>query len=233
MTARTKGIKIDLTKHLDDIAKVSVNDMVEGVRSAWIGEAMATLNSSAPEYVQGISTRIVRSSGAYSAEVYLKGKWANALESGFPSYDMKPLFARSNKKKISQDNQWYLHVPMRHTTPNATGRQGTPMPSGVYRRASQLPQWGRMKANSSSSVSHTGYQHKTNIYDGMQKVPESHSSTRNAYFTWRTVSSNSDPHSWIHPGYEGAHIQDRVASQVQDTFAILFEGNVSSALNRR
>jgi hypothetical protein len=236
MIIRSKAsIGLDLSKDFDRIADMSVSSVAKAVRDAWIGEALNRLNTTANDYVSSIRTRFYRGASEFVAEIYLEGKWSNALESGFGSFDMKPGFARSSKKKISQENQWYLHIPFRHTTPAATGRTGRPMPSSIYRRASQLPQWGRMQSNRPPATSWTGYQHKGDIYDGLTKVPETPSGTRSAYFTWRTVSQNSDPKAFIHPGFEGVHIVDSLDPYIQDTFSLVFASNAQHVLgdNRR
>lgn len=231
MVIRSKAsIKLDLTKDLDNIAGVSVSSIASAVRDAWVGEARARLHTTADDYISSIRTKFYRNASEFVAEIYLDGKWANALELGFGPFDMKPGFARSNKKKISQENQWYLHIPFRHTTPSATGKTGRPMPSPVYRRAPQLPQWGRMQSNRPPATSWTGYQHKNDIYDGLTKVPETSSGIRSAYFTWRTVSQNSDPKAFIHPGFEGVHIVESLTPHIQDTFSLVFASNAQHVL---
>jgi hypothetical protein len=231
MNIRTRtSIKLDLSKDLENIAGVSVFSVASAIRDAWAEEAKSRLNTTAKDYISSIRTEFRKSASEFIAEIYLEGKWANALEQGFGPFDMKPGFARSSKRKISQENQWYLHIPFRHTAHTATGKSGRPMPSAIYRKASQLPQWGRLQLNRPPATSWTGYQHKSDIYDGLTKVPESRSSTRSAYFTWRTVSENSDPNAFIHPGFEGVHIADSLIPYVQDTFSQVFASNIQHVL---
>jgi len=203
-----------------------VSSTLEGIKGAWIEQAHKQLGHKAPKYVEGIRSRVTKSSGEFSAEVYLQGDTAKKIELGSGPYDMKPGFAKSGKVKIGEENQWYLHVPFRHTTPAATGKMGRPMPGSVYRKVAQTPQWGRLQTSGKPSVSPSGYTHQTDIYNGMTKVPESPTSSRNAYMTWRTVGENSSPSSWVHPGFEGANILENLSNEIEDTFFKVLYGNV-------
>lgn len=210
--------RLDLSSHIGDVSNETVVKMTTAIKNAWAEEAKSRLRTTASSYIKGLRSSINMGGGSTRGEVYLEGDWANKLEHGFPSYDMKPVFQRSSKKKVSeQSGQWYMHVPFRHTTPAATGRQGSRMTNSIYRQARKLPQWGRISATGTK-------------YDGMQKVPESSTSSRSAYMTWRTVSENSNPTSFVHPGFNGVHIAKDLEPQIEDTFSKLFKSGMDNRL---
>lgn len=203
---------IDLASWLEDVGKTVLYNTALGVRDFWASEAQKTLRSTANDYVE--SLRVSFSMGAtLSAEVYLEGTWAKKLELGYSSYDMKPFFARSDKKKRAKNGGWYMDVPFRHTTPAATGRNGMPMPSSVYARARNLPPGGRLPNTMGN-------------FGGMKRVKESNTSSRSAYMTWRRVSDNSSPDSFIHPGYKGANVMDKVQGGIDDIFMRVMQSSL-------
>lgn len=219
--ARTR---LDLTSHIQDAANSTVSQMASAVKNVWASEAKSRLKTTANAYISSIHSRMSFGGGGARAEVYLEGSWANKLEHGFKPYDMKPYFARSPKRKVSESGQWYMHVPFRHTTPAATGRNGSIMPNSVYRAARALPQWGKLQSGGSGS--------SWGKYEGMQKVPESSTSKRSAYMTWRTVSEDSPASAFMHPGFEGVHIARDLEPQIQDTFLKLFESQLDHAIGK-
>ena len=62
----------------------------------------------------------------------------------------------------------------------------------------------------------SGYQHKSDIYAGMQKEQKTYGSGRpqSSYGTFRMVSDNSDPASWHHPGIIRHGFFDKTAKRI-------------------
>lgn len=57
-------------------------------------------------------------------------------------------------------------------------------------------------AITTKNASFEAYTHKNSIYEGMQKSEKTYeSATQGTYVTFRRVSDNSDPMSWIHSGF--------------------------------
>lgn len=55
------------------------------------------------------------------------------------------------------------------------------------------------------------YQHKRGIYEGMVRFEQNTAKGRQStYVTFRTVSDNSDPQSWFHPGWSAHGIADGI-----------------------
>lgn len=214
------NLSVLLGKQIEAKASGAVIKASLAVKQEWERQAGESLKSTANSYIGGINVSFSKRGGQYSATLSLSGKIPVSLEKGYPSYDMKPAFAHSTSAKKSKDGGWYATIPFRHTTPNATNVEGKNMPRPVYRKAVQLPQWGRLDAkNSPTSTSSTGYQHKNNIYHGMQKSPMGQ---RSQYNTFRTVSSKSPSDAFIHPGFEGVNLAPKVAEKVPDIFMRVF-----------
>jgi hypothetical protein len=203
---------------------MSLSQAINTIRSMWVAGANENLHTTAKDYIDAMRINVHKGASGITATLSLDSVWARKLEYGYPAYDMKSVYSRSSKRKKGEDGQWYLHVPFRHTSPASTGKTGAKMPSSIYKKASAMPQWGKMTTSN-----------KSDIYNGMTRVPESETSSRSAYMTWRTVSENSDPVSWLHPGFRGVHLIENMAPIIQDTFSQVFEPNASHILgnNRR
>lgn len=159
---------------------------------------------------------------------------ALAIEEGKPPFDMKEGFSHSSKRKTSLGGGWYLTIPFRYATSQAVaestafsgrlpevierlvrGNDGKPL------SAAQLPnqyaQLGRRKAIQTANGVIPEYVHKAPRFQGLVRVDVS--STRNenrgAYMTFRRVSNNSEPYSWIHPGFDARRFMDKALDQTQ------------------
>jgi len=139
---------------------------------------------------------------------------------------------RGPNSRVAKDGKSrYNTVPFGHSAPGrgAVGQKGAVMPQDIYALAKRLPHGGRLKlpgelsgwgtrskvpagvnAEWNRRQSFIGrflrtppmtapYTHKTGHYEGMVRTGrKGHTS----YMTFRRVSSNSSPNSWIHPGRE-------------------------------
>lgn len=66
--------------------------------------------------------------------------------------------------------------------------------------------------------------HKTDIYAGMVRKERTYKkATQPTYVTFRTVSDNSDPQAFVHPGIEARHLFDEAATYVQRLAAELID----------
>jgi hypothetical protein len=158
------------------------------------------------------------SSGA-SISVFTLKKIAEELENGKGKWDMKPALLNGPKAKMGKKGKYNI-IPFRHGTSNehAPNNNFKTMPQEIYRQARQLKAsvrsgsgmaWGGRLPATSAAASNptTGYQHKSDVHKGMVRIEKKYkSATQNKYMTFRVVSSNSDPASWWHPGYEAHHI---------------------------
>lgn len=158
---------------------------------------------------------------------------AIALEEGRAAWDEKPLFEQSPRKhRKAMGDGWYLTVPFRHATPGAVAESGvfqSVLPKEIYNVArsnggrpvsmTQLPEQYR-RVGSRAEISTTvgvipAYTHKTPKYLGLVRVNVSSTNKENrgGYMTFRRVSDRSDPHSWIHPGFDARKFMDKALDQ--------------------
>lgn len=208
---------LKLDSMVQDLSAQSLVQLAQATKSAWASSAKQALNTTAKDYIDAIQVK-VRTGTSPSLELSLKGAWANKLESGFPPYDMKPFFASSSKTKISkEDGAWYLHIPFEHRTSGASGRTGKVMPSAIYNEVRKLPTWGRLTSKGNAK--------SWGVYEGMQKIPTNSSNTKHTYMTVRTVSENSPPEAFLHPGFGGVHLLEGLTERIPDTFASIFADN--------
>lgn len=93
---------------------------------------------------------------------------------------------------------------------------------------------GRLAAGMTAPLSNrtSGYQHKTDIFAGMVRNEKTYAkATQSPYGTFRVVSDNSDPSSWIHPGIIRHDFFGKAAKRVPAIAALIFDG-VIAGLNR-
>lgn len=205
-----KGVGGVLASQLEAAAADAISKTMIASKAKWERTAQQRLKSTRQDYMLGLNTDdSVSYPDAFTGVLTLKGGWPNMLERGFPAYDMKTGFGKSPKRTPLRDGSgWYMTIPMRHRTPSSTGvAGGTPMPEDVYAQARVLKAGTRLKdteTNYPPKQSWTGYQHKSGLYEGMQRDMKQYGKTRQSkYTTFRRVSSNSDPQSWMHPGFPG------------------------------
>jgi len=202
---------------VQNLSTQSLMQLAQATKSAWASSAKEALNTTANDYINAIQVKL-RTGSSPSLELSLKDKWANKLEAGFSPYDMKPFFATGANVKISkEDGAWYTHVPFEHKTSSATGRTGKVMPSAIYNEVRKLPTWGKLSSKGSAK--------SWGAYEGMQKIPTNASNTKHSYMTVRTVSENSPPDAFLHPGFEGVHLLEELTEKIPDTFARIFADN--------
>lgn len=201
------------------------------IKDKWQSEAQQKLNSTRPLYLMGLDfNSIIYPYGgdSFAGAVELQGKFPNMLESGFSAFDMKVGFSKSSKKIPTKSGGWYLTIPMRHSTPGSF-MYGKPMPKNIYKQAKTLNNGGSLSVKGGQQKSWTGYQYKSNIYDGLTRIIKDYGKTKQSqYFTFRRVSNNSDPMSWQHPGYVGVKLAEQLTPFALTTFSRELDRALSS-----
>lgn len=196
-------------------------------KSTWTSIAQQELKSSREDYISGISAVIMED--PLSGYITLKGKFPVMLEQGFNQFDIKSGFEKSPKAKSKPDGGWYLTVPYRHYT---TSTFNPTMPKDIMKQAKNLNPGEQLSEALVSALgykrgtSHTGYQWKNTMYDNLTRITKEYDSGKihSQYITFRRVSDNSDPNSWIHPGYKGLKALDKVAPMTEKFFYDYMKG---------
>lgn len=205
------SFKLNIDSHLLNLSESKQKEVVsmylKELQSNWIQLAQQNLQTAQKQYIAGIQIS--------ESKIELVGDLSNMIESGAPSFDMKESFKKSSKVKYGKKG-WYLIIPMQYST--RSGTSSPKMPRSVYEAikkskarslaADQLP-----KKYSKTGVSKTGYQHKSPQFAGLTKIPQGKSG-RNTYSTFRVVSANSDPNSWIHPGFQAKNLVEKAMNSV-------------------
>lgn len=217
---------------LENALRNSVQTSLSIIRDRWQREAQNKLKTTRVNYLLGLDIDAIvypLDPNGFIGKVELKGKLPNMVEKGFSAFDMKIGFGKSSRVHRTKGGGWYLTIPFRHTTPNSNGGFGAPLPKDVYNVAKKLAPGGRLSVKGNLGRSWTGYQHKSNIYDGLQRIVKSYKkATQSQYFTFRRVSNNSDPLSWYHPGFTGVQIANSLMPFARQTFVDTLTNNLSA-----
>lgn len=195
--------------------------------------------------------------GDWSAVVETDYKYAEEIETGRPSRDLKRMLNTSLKVRQSKNGTRYLYIPFRHNNPSAS--KG--MPEHIYAQAKNLAAstiigMGKrksgldamdVKTKSYLTVPQAKYNwgerlpsglaqkmkphHKTDIYAGMVRfdttTPNS-SKKSSAYLTFRTMSEKSS--GWIIPAQEGQYLVRKVVSEMQPKATLAFKMAIQATL---
>lgn len=171
-------------------------------------------------------------------DIKLVGKLPNELENGFKAFDMKPKLLASTNAKTGANGSRYVDVPFHHATSQAATRmQG--MPADVKQRVDRAVRVERNKAKLEkrpmrNPLRVTGrsaptmrtqqrvgmkpqtVRTKVGIYDDMiRHAMKVGKRTLAEHVTIRRVSSNSESHSWWHPGFVGVKARKTVSRDVR------------------
>jgi len=206
-------VKSFLSQYISDdeelkaFSEVVRSQILDSVQINMMRIARQELNSTKNIYINSISRT--------DDEISLEGYLANAIEEGSAPFDMKEGFRNSPKVKINKQGGWYLTIPFRINTPNAP--QGTRMPREIYQAIKNgrkpkidMPLGERPQVSDPA----TGriwemYRHKSSIFEGIQRTSHNAETNRSTYGTFRRVSNNSDPNSWINRGIKAHNIIDK------------------------
>lgn len=225
-----------------DLVQRTWIEYASGVTVSYSGGTF-TVKSVTGEYVRSIQDGL-RFLDGMTGEVFTTSPHAGIIEDGQPARDMKPGLLNSPKAKVGKDGKRWLTVPFRHGSPDAITIP--PMPKNVYAMANKLGfsrrnnvlksfftgkkyTWkGRLEETSQGQRSHSGnhpgagYTWKTGQYSGMVRMGKGR---HTQYMTFRRVSENSDPSSWMHPGVEAKPIRDAVVENTrEDVLALIRRG---------
>lgn len=236
-------IRLDLTEIVDEFnltAEQSVslggeiiNSIVTEYTFKWENIVNRGLNQLRPLYKRAMYVdRISDTEVVFGLQAGEEGL-ALAIEEGKDPYDQKPYFASSPKRKQTLGGGWYVTVPFRHATPGAVADSmlfQSVLPKEIYDIAknnggkpmalSQLSnrylKLGKRKELEMGGKSIPEYTHKSPKYQGLVRIDiSSGRENRGGYFTFRRVSNNSDPLSWIHSGFEAKKFMDKALEQSQ------------------
>lgn len=221
-------ITFETTEDEDTDLAISVA-VANAVREKWVEIASSELHATRQAYLESISpVRVEGERAAIELRADSEEGWlANAIEHGAPSWDMKQDFTPTG---VTEDGALYARVKFTYGGERGNPKKGLRALGRPYGRTgeAEADRVGRRvrrelgKAGGGPlkpgqvglpSMKPT---HKTDIYAGLTRSP----GQIGVASLYRTLSENSDPDSWIHPGFEPHDFLERAVQETDvDTIA--------------
>ena len=217
-------------KDIDGLLDFTVKEVTAHFANEWEQVASRELKSSRNLYMRSI---VVSNPGKFMGAVELVNDVPNMIESGRGPYDMKPILLGGGKVKIGSDGSRYNTIPFSIGVPTSLPENfSTILPEPVYGAILQkpfevsIPGGVRTKGLTSPEIPEKyrtpitkqvpipeskafgEYTHKSSIYQGIVRQ-KSEVTGQNSYVSFRRVSENSDPLSWIHPGFTAKNLAEK------------------------
>lgn len=226
----------------DPRIKRAVNNGMRAIGQAayiyWKSLADSTLQTTYQDYVQSLEVQYAPNAhGIETAEIGISGFLPMATEFGTPSFDMKKRLSGSGTSKqldlfkgrvrISKDGKRYMIVPMRHATQGSAGNRRMHVPPPPIVKDMRYKRSGHVMKGVSDRYKtlnkKTGHKSQVPRYEKLTKAD-------GGWFTFRTMSENSDPLSWVHKGFQPRLLHERVMLYVENTLAATILDPLISAL---
>lgn len=207
----------------DDLVDSVVKDLTLAFHREWEQVAAENLKSARQEYIANLN---VVDEGFAKGAVVLTGQFPNMLEEGASAFDIKEGLLDGPNAKMGKNGNRYNTVPFKQGTPGALleNFNGGIMPKPVHDVAkkksigdqikkSELPKGFEQPKKKIIPSRNAVYEHKASIYEGIKKNKDLAGNI--SYMSFRRVSDNSDPNSWIHPGFEARNFSDKAFERFQ------------------
>jgi len=201
------------------------------VRDHWIDLAQKNLTTSRSTYIEGLqkadTIRNYMTGNVLVVEIQLIGRMPNAFEYGMPSFDMKsvrPGWLGGGKAKAGKDGKMYVTIPFRHSTSSSarlaySGKAARDNLQQELRKTVKQYGLNRLIKSSSGAIAEgpvarvpkdASVHRYLHGLTKIQKASPSGGRHSSSMMTWRRISENSEPGSWIHPGIEKKNLLPRV-----------------------
>lgn len=203
----------------------AIADVAHAVHANIVAQATTKLKALRQDYLKDLTFDKV---GENSYVIGLAGEWANKIEDGFPSYDLRSTLLGSNKivgvgsrsgqpwvQRSPKDDHKYAHVPFEHkpfskeaksqNLADAIKKLTARNMAGKEQKLTQIfkdPN-GRPLQGKVASVKDTGVSNLDGLvkYQKVHKNKAGKETTQSIYMTYRTISEASK--AWMHPGFSG------------------------------
>lgn len=221
-----------------DLLDFTVKSVAQNFAKEWQDEALRSLGSTRADYAKNI---VLIDEGFARGAVVLTGWLPNAIESGISPFDMKAGLLHGPKAKKGANGVMYNTIPFRLGNPEALSESAMfsailpePVYDAIQEKSQNIPTSGGIrteglkpseipttyrepvvrKAPSTPTASFKDYKHKSSIFQGVSKVKDSVTG-QNRYVSFRRVSENSDPDSWIHKGIDAHNLSNKALESMQ------------------
>lgn len=209
-------------QEIKSLSSFILTNVVDNYTKKWDALVDQNLYSTRGEYKKGMFVEYTDDS-VITGLTPRQSQLSLMIEEGSGSFDEKEGFSKSDKKKLNKDGKWYLTVPFRWATSEALGESMTfsnKMPKPIEKlvkvaksplKFEDLPPSFQKKGVNKTS----GYNHQFTIYEGLHRVESgSGKEKRGVYMSFRRAGENSDPESWMHPGFEAHKLMEKAFSEV-------------------
>lgn len=232
-----EGISDQIQSELND----AISDLAHSAYANIVADVQTNINNQdfRQEYLKGLRIDQI---GDGQFVISLDGEWANKLEDGFPSYDLKAALLKSKKKvavgkraggdwvQKTADGTRFAHVPFQ-TRPSSKAVSGdlksdiakikAENASGRQQRITQT-----FKSEEGKPLSGRVAQGRSNnpMLDRItkyQRVSPTSGKVDSLYINYRTVSDNSS--GWKHPGHEGYMFFGKAEKYIEDQLDSIIE----------
>jgi len=161
-------------------------------------------------FIMGLS--VIKQDDEISFEL---DEMAQQIETGFKARDLRSMLYGPSAK-INEDGDRYIDIPFRAATPSANMRGAnfaSQMEKHSYEAVKLLGSLQAGDLDATRGINQmTGYQHKNHIYENLQKLNDPKSGN-SIYMSFRRLSENSDPSSFIVKPVSGHYIVKRAIEQ--------------------
>jgi len=247
---RSSGNLKDLNKLMRDRIVMAVATTAKAAYSQWGHLAQNELMTSRKNYLNGLQMPKIEVNAGNTktvcrATIELTGWLPNSIEKGITSFDMKEglLSGPKARRTIDKDGKVvrYNIIPFRHGSARSSGqnfpkinprRDVNPRKalrdlknSGLVPKKSRLSDFGIPPRGPRSRAQVV----VRNVYAGVKKY-KGRSGQGGGIFTFRIVSDNSPPSSWIHPGITGRHLARKVQRWVANNRSEYGVRNINSKI---
>jgi hypothetical protein len=205
--------------NFESMANEIVERTAEAAREEWVRLAGENLKGTYQSYVGGIDPKDNSPTGlseierpdTLKATITLRGTLPNMLEQGHDAFDIKPGILNGPHVKMGKDGSKFQDIPFIYGGPSQSLIGTKTLPKEVFKEANKM-QYGERYSDKSRRKNWNmgrpgGYEHKTGIFDDLRKGAKG---SVDAFRTFRRISENSDPASWIHPGLKALHLAEKV-----------------------
>lgn len=205
------GVTLDSLKEgTVEMIQSAVRTIAHAAKAMGVQMSQDKLNKTGPAWRSGFDLQEV---GDDIYIISLTGDYANDLDTGYPSYDMKSQIFKRNWK-FSKKGYPYAVVPMEHQPFSQSG--GSQKVQDLRDAIKVLikdkgldkividPKTGKRKIGNVGSIGNVGNKN-------IDRITKYQTPTGSHYMAFRTMSMNpSQSNSWIHPGFKGVHIMDEL-----------------------
>lgn len=231
---RLEKTLLDIPLRLESEFKQAVNDLAHAAHAEIVAEATAKLSSTRQDYLKALQFEQI---GPNEYLIHLDSDWAQALESGYPSYDLTEKLLRSKKTvdvgsrsgeswvQQAKDGHKFAHVPLekkpfskasKHADlaeaikgMTAKNAKGRSQKlTRIFKGVSGQPLEGKVAIGRSDNPILDGLVKYQKVYQHKGKE-----TVQSTYINYRTISEIAK--HWIHPGFSGVKIFQKAGRKIE------------------